>query len=225
MVLYMALKNISEKLSPGALLTIEGIDGSGKTTVARALSAYFSHYISVVLTREPGATLLGKHIRSILHERTFSLNSLSEFFLFAADRADHVTSIIKPALFNGSLVISDRMADSSLAYQGYGRGLDVEMITSVNNWILDGIKPDLTLYIRIDYATAFERMLARAEKLTSFEQEKELFFGRVIEGFDTIFNQRANVIVIDGAQTQEQVVKQSIDHISAWLINRYGLQL
>lgn len=205
-------------LPQGILIALEGIDGSGKTSVATFLSDYFKQLgFAVVSTRQPGATELGKHIRSMVHDRPFDVCSKAEFLLFAADRAQHIESVIKPALNAGSIVISDRMADSSIAYQGAGRGLDEHMLSQINSWAMDEIKPDVTVYIRVDWATAMYRLKKRNEKLTAFEQEKTEFFENVIRQYDAMYFNRKDVVIINGTQKPEEVNNQALQAIVALL--------
>jgi dTMP kinase len=205
----------------GFLLTIEGIDGSGKSSVAQALFEKLSQStFSCLLTKEPGATPLGSFIRSLVQERPFRICSEAEFLLFAADRAQHMCEVVEPALLQGKLVISDRMADSSLAYQGFGRGLNKEIIVLVNKWAMHERVPDLTLYIQVDYTLALERLAKRNEKITAFESEKAAFFERVIEGFETTFKERSNVVFINGNQPIEVVIEQATKSVLAALGNR-----
>ena len=114
----------------GTLITFEGIDGSGKSSAARALYDHLKDELPVVLTREPGGTELGRVLRTLLQNRTFDLDAKAEYLLFAADRAQHMKEIVLPALAQNKIVISDRMADSSYAYQGSGRGVDPDMINA-----------------------------------------------------------------------------------------------
>ena len=129
-----------------------------KVLAACALQKALSVHYDVLLTKEPGATALGQHLRSLLQQRTSPICPQAEFLLFAADRAQHVTEVVLPALHSGKIVISDRMADSSRAYQEFGRGLESSWIKSINQWTMQGLEPDLTLYLKIDYATAFTRL-------------------------------------------------------------------
>jgi dTMP kinase len=202
------------------LITLEGIDGSGKSSVAAFLAeALKNQNISVMLTREFGGSPLGKYLRTILHDRPFELCDKAEFLLIAADRAQHIAQIVSPALAANTVVISDRMADSSLAYQGFGRGLDSETIRSINRWAMNGLEPDLTLYFRLDYATAYSRLEARNKQLTAFEKEKKLFFDRVITGYETIFAGRDKLAVIDAAlplhEVQQRAVQIVVDALAA----------
>jgi dTMP kinase len=198
----------------GYLIVIEGIDGSGKTLLAQNLQKTFLEQSkSVVLTLEPGGTTLGKKLRQILHEEKENVCDLAEYLLFAADRAQHTEQIITPALNAGKIIISDRMGDSSVAYQGYGRGLDVEMIKSVNNWATKQIKPDIVFYLEIDIQTAIERVFKRKETLTTFEKEKVDFWQKVIKGYEQIFKDRKNVIKLNATLSPEQVLQQALKYV------------
>lgn len=212
-----------EKQYLGMLISIEGIDGSGKSTLARLLHEQIQNNgFNVLLTHQPGATELGKHLRAILHERPFDICSKAEFLLFACDRAQHIAQVIEPALQKNSIVISDRMADSSLAYQGFGRGLDKQFISSVNSWAMNERVPDLTIYLKVDYETACKRLVERNKELTSFEKEKAAFFEQVIKGFETIFKERSNVITIDGSKPIDAVQAQALESILSQ-ISKYNI--
>jgi dTMP kinase len=199
------------------LVALEGIDGSGKTSVSHALAQALKDLdLPVMLTKEPGGTPFGLAMRSLLHDRPYRLSAETEFLLFAADRAQHMRDVIKPALEQNSIIISDRMADSSLAYQGYGRGISLEHIQQVNQWVMADVKPNLVFYLKIDYKTALNRMATRTS-LTPFEKEQAAFFLRVINGFDTIFKNRPDVIELDATASVEQLVLQARDAICVLL--------
>lgn len=197
----------------GMLIALEGIDGSGKSTISRFLHQELSKQHSVMLTKEPGGTALGSHIRAIVQDKDIHREALAELLLFAADRAQHVAEIIKPALQAGIIVITDRFADSSVAYQGFGRGLDIGMINTINVLALQGIRPDIILYTKVDAELAYLRCRQRSEALTAFEQEKKVFFNRVIEGFETLFAQQKNVVTIDASLPIEQVCQHALNAV------------
>ncbi|MCL4361358.1 dTMP kinase [Candidatus Dependentiae bacterium] len=202
------------KLQKGILISIEGIDGSGKSTLANSLYENLKELkYDVVLTKEPGSTKLGKNLRQILHERDFDLTCKSEFLLFAADRAQHFQDIIIPALTAKKIVISDRLSDSSIAYQGYGRGLDVNMLAAINSWAMQGVNPDFTLYLKIDYETAIARLMKTRDNLTSFEKEQSFFFYKVIDGFEKIFKNRLNVYEIDAKNDKDVLLNYALNII------------
>jgi dTMP kinase len=198
----------------GRLITIEGIDGSGKSSVAQCLVKCLEERgRTVLLTKEPGGTELGGTLRTILHTQKDRVGDVAEFLLFAADRAQHFEQIIIPALAKGTIVISDRMADSSLAYQGYGRGLDREMIKKINAWAMQYQAPNIVLYLRLDPASARERVRARHQALTSFEREGVDFWQRVSSGYEEIFAARQNVITLDARLPLASVCKQACDAV------------
>lgn len=195
--------------SNGILVVIEGIDGSGKTTLMYNLAAKLTAArYSACTTKEPGDTQLGKQLRTLLQEKPVPVTAKAEYLLFAADRAQHVEEVIKPALSSGKIVLCDRMGDSSVVYQGYGRGLDIAMIKSINAWALDGLQPDLTFYVRIPHDVAFARLKARG-KLSSFEQEAETFTSKLLDGFETVYASRNDVVTLDGMLTPEALAEQA----------------
>ncbi len=199
------------------LICIEGIDGSGKSTLAQRLAQLLQKSgKTVLLTKEPGGSALGKQLRTILQTQPMPINPVSEFLLFAADRAQHVQEVIKPALAQGTIVITDRMGDSSLVYQGYGRGIDKQMIKQVNAWALQGITPDLTLYVKIDGTTAAQRVQNRGA-LSAFEKEQKEFVDRLITGFNELYQDRTDVITLDGTQTPDNVILTAGKALSQWM--------
>lgn len=206
------------ELTRGILIAVEGFEGSGKSTLARSLGLLLSQQqLPVNLTKEPGGTPLGIIIRKIVQEQTTKICPLSEFLLFAADRAQHMQELIGPLLEQKYIVISDRLSDSSVAYQGYGRGLDISMIQQVNSWALQARVPDLTIYLKIDAKTALDRVKERNMPLTAFEQEKQDFFERVIRGFDQLYKDRNDVMIVDATQQPEEVSKKVYHYIITWL--------
>ncbi|MDR1292178.1 MAG: dTMP kinase [Clostridiales Family XIII bacterium] len=146
-------------MSRGRFITFEGPDGSGKSTQIRLLGGYLMKKgIDVVYTREPGGTRIGEKIRYIiLDPENSEMDPLTEAMLYAASRAQHVAEVIRPALYEGRTVLCDRYIDSSIAYQGYGRGLG-EIVSCVNDLAVGGLGPDLTIFIDIAPASCFERI-------------------------------------------------------------------
>lgn len=206
---------------PGILITIEGIDGSGKSSLIQSLVPLLQTLVpEVKATKEPGGSQLGLELRTLLQYPKTPIAPRAEYLLFAADRAQHFHDLVVPALKKGILVISDRMSDSSLAYQGYGRGHDLTMIEIINQWSMHGIVPDLTLYLKIPVSVANQRINARGEKKTVFEAEKKEFLERVARGFDTLFANRSNVLIIDGMQTPDAIVTHAYEYIKTWLSHR-----
>lgn len=200
------------KLKRGILVTLEGIDGAGKSTLATLLSNYLAQdNIDHLLTKEPGGSLLGQQLRTMLHNNTVSMCPKAEFLLFAADRAQHMHDIVLPALAKHTLVLSDRMADSSLAYQGYGRGVDKHMIKTVNTWIMENHEPDIVFYIQIPVKIALDRITKRGN-VNHFEQHSS-FLEKVDQGFKALFAEKKNVVFIDGSQNPKDVASTLYNHV------------
>jgi dTMP kinase len=201
--------------SRGLLVVIEGIDGSGKSTLARSLHAALAaagH--KALLTKEPGDTALGKELRTILQTQTSPVCHKAEYLLFAADRAQHFEDVIIPKLRDDFIIISDRMADSSVVYQGYGRGLDVDRIKNVNTWAMNNMQPDLTFYVRISVEESKKRIAQRGNQLTAFERERDDFLKKLVIGFDEIFADKSGGIILDGTQSPEALVQEALAHIT-----------
>ncbi len=200
----------------GLLVGVEGIDGCGKTSLIQAVAQLLSlQHITPVLTREPGGTKFGLQLRQILQYRDQigNLDAKAEYLLFAADRAQHFTQVVIPNLQAGRLVISDRTGDSSLVYQGYGRGLDLKMLAQINSWATCLVIPNLIIYLRIDAQTAQARVRARAEKLTAFEQVEQAFFEKLINGFDAIYQNQEHVLILDGKLPTQLLAEQVVQKI------------
>lgn len=205
------------RFSKGFLLVLEGLDGAGKTTVSNLIASISQQeQWPVVQTKEPGDSCIGSTIRTIVTTTKAQLEPLAEYLLFAADRAQHVKEVITPALQKGALVISDRMTDSSLAYQGYGRGLSCEKIALVNAWALEDIRPNLTVYIQIPVETAMLRIHNRQEEKHRFEEQAS-FLERAKIGFDEIFKTPSPTrLILDGKERPEllaQKIYQQIQHL------------
>jgi dTMP kinase len=173
---------------PGTFITFEGIDGSGKSTQLRLLNQFLrSHGCNVLLTREPGGTKLGLRLREALLDATEEVDPLTELLVFAADRAQHVRRIVLPALESGEVVISDRYADATVAYQGAGRGFPSELIAQIVQLATGGLKPDLTLLfdVSIEDATArtTRRKFAARDARDRLDVEDAEFHTRVRDAY------------------------------------------
>jgi dTMP kinase len=172
-------------------ITFEGIEGSGKgVMLGRTLDWLRRAGHSVLATREPGGSELGAALRALLLDtRNSDMAPEAELFLYLADRAQHVASKIRPALAGGQVTLSDRYADSTIVYQGYGRGLDVDELFRLNDLAVQGLWPDLTLVLDLDVETGLERALRRnreqglAEKEGRFEAESLFFHARIRSGY------------------------------------------
>jgi dTMP kinase len=182
---------------PGIFITIEGIDGSGKTTQARLLVEWLrglGH--EVCATREPGGTAAGERIRELVLSRRWVVPAEAELFLYLADRSIHVGQVLRPALEAGSVVVCERYTDSTLAYQGHGRGLDLRLLQQLDETATGGLAPDLTLVLDLPAHTA----RLDEGRLDRLESEGREFLGRVATGFRAIAEQEPQrVRLIDGA--------------------------
>ncbi len=171
----------------GRLITIEGLDGSGKTTLADALvDALRSEGRDVVLLREPGGVELSERIRALVKDPGLAVDPRAEALLYAAARAQLVAERVEPALAAGTWVLLDRFVDSSLAYQGAGRALGVEAVAEINHFATGGLRPDRTLLLRADAATRAARQAGRGEAPDRLEREDEAFFEAIGRAYDAL---------------------------------------
>ena len=190
-------------------ITFEGADGCGKTTQIELLNKYLQENgFKTLITREPGAKGLGLKLREILLNYNGKVSPNCESFLFLADRAQHVDCVIKPALNDGVIVLCDRHTDSTVAYQGYGRQLDIEQIKKLNEIAVNGLKPDLTIVFDIDIETSMQRVGKTKDRMESAGMD---FFNRVRNGYLAIANEEPNrVKVINSADTIEDIHNQVV---------------
>ena len=187
----------------GLFITFEGVDGAGKSTQIRRLAASLEkEEVSVLVTREPGGTPISERIREVLLERQHhKMVSTTELLLYAAARSQHVAQCIAPALAEGQIVISNRFGDAMVAYQGHGRGLDLELIHHLNRVATDGLVPDLTIVLDVPVKVGRERTRRRRRALDRLELEDFEFHQRVREGYLTIAKEEPHrVRVIDSEQ-------------------------
>ena len=191
-------------MKEGLFITFEGADGCGKTTQIKMLKDYLENSgYEVVLTREPGAKGLGEKVREILLNYDGEVSDRWESFLFLADRAQNIDTIVNPAVKAGKIVLCDRHIDSTVAYQGYGRGLDLERINMLNRLATDGKTPDLTLVFDIDVETSMQRVGKNKDRMESAGVE---FHNKVRNGYLEIAKLNPErVKVIDGRETIEKV--------------------
>ena len=199
-------------MTKGLFITFEGGDGCGKTTQIKLLDEYLrAKGYKTLLTREPGAKGLGEKIREILLNYDGEVSPRCESFLFLADRAQNIDCIIRPALAEGTIVICDRHTDSSVAYQGYGRGLDIDRIKKLNALATDGLVPDLTIVLDVDVETSQARVGSVKDRMESAGIE---FFERVRNGYLEIAKQEPErVKVVDSKQSIEDIHKQILELI------------
>jgi len=192
---------------PGFFVTVEGLDGSGKTTQIDRLAAHLSRLgYHTLLTREPGGSPIAEKIRElVLSPDNLGMHPWTEALLYAAARAEHVRSLVQPALADGQVVLCDRYVDSSAAYQGVGRGLGLENVLEVNAQATGGLRPDLTLYLRLDAAEALARR-GRASSLDRIEMEANAFHQRVCDAYDQLAaRDPERVRTVDGSLPVEEI--------------------
>jgi dTMP kinase len=191
----------------GLFLAFEGGEGAGKSTQLRVLADELaSRGYEVVLTHEPGDTPVGLRLRELLLDPDTTVTAQTEALLYAADRAEHVANVIAPRLASGAVVISDRYLDSSIAYQGYARGLDIDVITGTSLWATGGLLPDLTLLLDLDPEVGLRRARGRSGRLDRLEAEALDFHKRVREGFLTLANGApSRYAVVDAGLAPDQV--------------------
>ena len=188
-------------------IVFEGIEAAGKSTQAKLLADYLQSIgKEVVLTREPGGTKLGREIRKILLNPENLIPPIAELLLYEADRNIHVNNLIKPALENGKVVISDRYIYSTLAYQGYARGLDINLIKQLNQLAIENVKPDIVFLLDIPVELSLKRL---GEKKDRIEGESKEFHEKLRRGFlDIAHQEKERFIVIDATKSKEEIFNQ-----------------
>jgi dTMP kinase len=196
-------------MQKGLFITFEGADGCGKTTQLNMLKNFLeSKEYQVILTREPGGKGLGEILRNILLNYEGEVSNRCESFLFLADRAQNIDVIVNPAIEEGKIVLCDRHADSSVAYQGYGRGLNIEEINMLNSLATNTKKPDLTLVFDVDIETSMNRVGKEKDRMESSGME---FFNRVRNGYLEIAKSEPDrVKVIDATKSIEEIHQEVI---------------
>jgi dTMP kinase len=202
----------------GVFITIEGIDGSGKTTQARRLVEWLrEHGYDAVATREPGGTEVGVRLREILLAPALAITREAELFLYLSDRALHVAQLVRPALEAGRVVVCERHADSTLAYQGHGRGMDMALLRRLNEIATGGLNPDLTFVL--DLSSAEPRL--DAARLDRLESEGPEFLARVAAGFRELAEaERERVQMVDARGSVEAVQREIVAVVRGLLERR-----
>ena len=196
-------------------ITFEGIEGSGKTTAQQLLALELEKRgHDVLLTREPGGCAISEDIRRIiLDTANTDMCPACEALLYAAARAQHVSQVIRPAVERGMLVLCDRFVDSSVAYQGGGRGLGVETVQQINDPAVDGMTPDATLYLAIDHREALRRRLSASEP-DRLELEAGEFHERVQKAYERLVrDNRRRFVVVDAARGVDEVARDALDAV------------
>lgn len=204
-------------------ITFEGIEGSGKTTQIRHVIEFLEKKgKACVMTREPGGTITGQKIRSILLDpENNGMDHSTELLLYLADRAEHANKIIKPALSAGKTVLCDRYYDATKAYQGYARGLDMDLLDKLHKLIINDLKPDITILLDLDPDTGLSRAWKqinegkRVESETRFEKETLDFHDKVRKGYLELARiEPERFVIVDAAKDENQVKKDIIKALS-----------
>lgn len=197
---------------PGRLITIEGIDGAGKSTLAVALhDALRREGVPVLLLREPGGVALSERLRAVVKDPALRVDAAAEALIYAAARAQLVVERLRPALDAGEWVLLDRFVDSSLAYQGAGRGLGIATVRAVNDLATGGLEPDRTLLLRIDPTTGRARQGVRGESADRLEQEPDAFFATIAHAYDELAAAEPDRFrVLDASRGPDEVLQAAL---------------
>lgn len=200
-----------------AFITFEGPEGSGKTTVLQQVAAKLATTFDTVVTREPGGVTTGEQIREILLEGE-DMDERTEALLFAASRREHLVGKVIPSLEQGKLVLCDRYIDSSLAYQGYARGIGVEEVKAINEFAINGLYPDLTIYLDVSVEVGRQRIVTNLRQQNRLDQEDLAFHEKVVEGYHKVIDSHSSrFVVIDADQNIDQVVDATYKSILKYL--------
>ena len=197
-------------------ITFEGCDGCGKTTVLKLVSEELSkRKVDFLLTREPGGSKIAEQIRNIiLDKKNIEEDSRTEALLYAASRRQHLTDVVLPALKQGKLVLSDRYIDSSLAYQGYARGIGIKEVMSINAFAINGLMPDVTFFLDLTPEEGLKRIASRSRESDRLDKEKLAFHQKVYEGYKIIIREDPKrFVIIDARKTPDEETKEIVDKI------------
>lgn len=204
----------------GLFLTFEGGDGSGKSTQASLLTQWLTaEGHTVVRTREPGGTDLGVELRNIVLHRRGHIAPRAEALIYAADRAHHIATKVKPALERGHIVVQDRYLDSSVAYQGDGRELEAEEVRRISQWAVAGLMPDLTFLLDLDQAIGRDRVLHSSTEYDRLEAEEDDFHARVRAAYLHLAAAEPDrFVVLDASDSRESIAAAVRDRVKPLLI-------
>jgi len=207
-------------MKKGFMVVFDGSNGAGKTTVINEVEKYLkTKGLDVIMTREPGGTPIGEKIRSIiLDSSTPEMCDMTELMLFGAGRAQHIQEKIIPALDDGKIIISDRFDAATFSFQHYARGINIDIITKINNLALDGFKPDMNIILDLDPLEGLKRVKQRGEGLDRLEDEKLDFLDKARNGYlSQAKDQPDKFEVIDASKTKECVLQDVIMVIDSLL--------
>lgn len=202
-------------------ITFEGPEGSGKTTIIKQVYEALNVSYDVLSTREPGGIPISEKIRDVVLGNNDNMDSRTEALLFAASRRQHLVEKVMPALNRGKLVLCDRFVDSSLAYQGYARGLGIDDIMSINQFAIKGRMPDLTIYLRLEADIGLRRIADNKRDANRLDKESADFHNKVVAGYDTLSEMDPERIkVIDANQDVNDVVRDTLAQLNKFLNKR-----
>ncbi|MGE5416988.1 MAG: dTMP kinase [Acidobacteriota bacterium] len=201
----------------GILITFEGIDGAGKTTQWNKLASFLKGWGYPVETiREPGGSAISEKIRDLLLDvRNEGMQPMAEAMLYAAARAQLVEEVLKPLLAKGTIVLADRFTDSTIAYQGYGRGMDVDLLAQINRLATGGLKPDLTFLLDLEVSEAARRMQWNAPD--RMEKQGAAFQQKVRDGYLALAAATERIVVVNAAQSEAEMAKEIYDRVVVFL--------
>jgi dTMP kinase len=196
-------------------ITFEGLDGSGKTTQLTLLAGYLEELgIPHLCTREPGGTEIGDQIRACLHDvNNTAMSPQTEILLYSASRAQLVAEVIRPALAEGAIVLCDRFADSTLAYQGYGRGLELEALRYITRFATGGLHPDLTLLFDLEPQSGLHRRSSQGEEMNRMDLQAEAFYRRVRDGYAALVRAEPQRWVVISADRPAGAIQAEVRRI------------
>ncbi|MBP6301358.1 MAG: dTMP kinase [Lactococcus raffinolactis] len=205
-------------MTKGILITLEGPEGAGKTTILQQILPILTQVgVAILTTREPGGIRIAENIREIiLAPENTAIDGKTELLLFAAARRQHLNEKVRPALAEGEIVIIDRFIDSSVAYQGYARGIDVADVEMINNFATDGLLPDLTLYFDVDTEIGLSRVMSGNREVNRLDLEAEEMHQKVRAGYQAIAKANPErIVTIDASQTIDQVVSTTLSTLQS----------
>ncbi len=205
-------------MTKGILITLEGPEGAGKTTILQQILPILTQVgVAILTTREPGGIRIAESIREIiLAPENTAIDGRTELLLFAAARRQHLNEKVRPALAEGKIVIIDRFIDSSVAYQGYARGIDVADVEMINNFATDGLLPDLTLYFDVDTEIGLSRVMSGNREVNRLDLEAEEMHQKVRAGYQAIAKANPErIVTIDASQTIDQVVSTTLSTLQS----------
>ena len=205
-------------MTKGILITLEGPEGAGKTTILQQILPILTQVgVAILTTREPGGIRIAENIREIiLAPENTAIDGKTELLLFAAARRQHLNEKVRPALAEGEIVIIDRFIDSSVAYQGYARGIDVADVEMINNFATDGLLPDLTLYFDVDTEIGLSRVMSGKREVNRLDLEAKEMHQKVRAGYQAIAKANPErIVTIDASQTIDQVVSTTLSTLQS----------